>query len=238
MARAKRRRGGGRGRPWRAILSLVIAAVAAALYYHHDFSLGNSGDRARIFAAYARLNLSAPALRRMADSPVPPLEKPANARWRRIESVIDGDTVKLDGGQTIRLIGVDTPETGDNASMLRDLDKLRGIADKEQLEALGREAARRTRRLAEGKRCWLEYENTRSDRYGRGLAYIHLEDGGILNEAVLAGGWARVYLNFSFKYKKRYILLQLNAMAERKGFWEGAADSNADKAATAAARAL
>lgn len=226
MARKKRRRGRKRGGGlWRAVLSLVLTAIAAAAYYYHDFVMLNAGDKARIFSAYARLDLTPSSLHRMADSPRPPLEKPANAPWRRIEQVVDGDTVKLDGGETVRLIGVDTPETGDNVSMLRDLDKLRNIATKEQLLAMGREAARQTARLAEGQRCWLEYENARSDRYGRELAYIHLEDGRILNELILAGGWARVYLNFGFKYKKRYVFLQLNAMADRNGFWQGDPES-------------
>ena len=32
--------------------------------------------------------------------------------FRRVERVIDGDTLVLEGGERVRLIGVDTPETG------------------------------------------------------------------------------------------------------------------------------
>lgn len=31
--------------------------------------------------------------------------------WRHVTRVIDGDTIVLDGGERVRLIGVDTPET-------------------------------------------------------------------------------------------------------------------------------
>ena len=31
--------------------------------------------------------------------------------WRTVERVIDGDTIVVDGGERVRLIGVDTPET-------------------------------------------------------------------------------------------------------------------------------
>ena len=34
-----------------------------------------------------------------------------SAEWRHVTRVIDGDTIVLDGGERVRLIGVDTPET-------------------------------------------------------------------------------------------------------------------------------
>ena len=34
-----------------------------------------------------------------------------SAALRTVERVIDGDTIVLDGGERVRLIGVDTPET-------------------------------------------------------------------------------------------------------------------------------
>jgi endonuclease YncB( thermonuclease family) len=37
----------------------------------------------------------------------------AQQDWRVCIRVVDGDTIILDGGERVRLIGVDTPETKD-----------------------------------------------------------------------------------------------------------------------------
>jgi endonuclease YncB( thermonuclease family) len=52
-----------------------------------------------------------------------------------VERVIDGDTLVLDNGQTIRLIGVDTPETNHPEI---------------PLQRFGKEATEFTRRMVEG----------------------------------------------------------------------------------------
>ena len=73
-------------------------------------------------------------------------------KWRTVERVIDGDTIVLEGGERIRLIGVDTPET---------------VHPTKPVERFGKEASAYTRSSAEGKRVRLEYESgNREDRYG------------------------------------------------------------------------
>ena len=78
---------------------------------------------------------------------------------RTVERVVDGDTLVLDGGERVRLIGVDTPET---------------VHPSKPVEAFGKEASAFTRRTAEGRSVRLEYEprTARTDRYGRTLAYV------------------------------------------------------------------
>lgn len=80
---------------------------------------------------------------------------------RLVERVVDGDTIELDGGETVRLIGVDTPET---------------VHPRKPVERFGKQATAFTTRLAEGKRVRLERdrETAGRDRYGRTLAYVWL----------------------------------------------------------------
>jgi micrococcal nuclease len=54
--------------------------------------------------------------------------------WRQVTRVIDGDTLVLDGGERVRLIGVDTPET---------------VHPQKPVEYFGKEASAFTRRTVE-----------------------------------------------------------------------------------------
>jgi endonuclease YncB( thermonuclease family) len=94
-----------------------------------------------------------------------------------ITRVVDGDTVELDNGETVRLIGIDTPEVYGGA------------------ECGGARASAYMERIATGRRVSVRTDPTQDtyDRYERLLAY--LDAGGTdLGEAVLRAGWARVYV--------------------------------------------
>jgi micrococcal nuclease len=73
----------------------------------------------------------------------------------KVARVIDGDTLQLSTGETVRLIGVDTPETKD---------------PRQPVQHFGKEATAFTRQLVEGKPVHLEYDQQRRDKYGRSLA--------------------------------------------------------------------
>jgi micrococcal nuclease len=77
--------------------------------------------------------------------------------WRTCVRVVDGDTLVLDGQETVRLIGVDTPETKE---------------PREPVEAFGQEAYEFTKSLVEGRKVRLEFDLERIDKYGRTLAYV------------------------------------------------------------------
>jgi endonuclease YncB( thermonuclease family) len=83
--------------------------------------------------------------------------------------VIDGDTLALDNGERIRLIGVNTPETKH---------------PKKPVEHFGQEAAAYTKRIVEGKPIRLEFDPANAPRghrdqtpQRRTLAYVFLENG-------------------------------------------------------------
>lgn len=94
-----------------------------------------------------------------------------------VTKVTDGDTIVVNGGTKVRLIGVDTPEVFFGA------------------ECWGYEASNFTKAvLAPGTRVRLEYDNNRTDRYGRTLAYVYrLADGLNVQVALLQGGFAAAY---------------------------------------------
>lgn len=226
VRRGKYGRGGRRRRSLLSYLSLGLAVAMAGSYYWYDtFGLSNS-DKARVFSRYADLGLNPSKLERLPESPEPPRVKPDDAPWHTITRVVDGDSIEIDNGVRVRLIGIDAPEASENNEFWRDLGRLNGAGSKEELLALGRQASRRVKNFAAGKRCWLEYESERRDQYGRDLAYVHIEDGSILNELILARGYAKVYMSFNFKYKKRYIRIQISAMRNQRGFWSGVAEQN------------
>lgn len=199
---------------------MLLAAILAgygALAREREYRVGP--DSRRVFAGFARLEVTPAQWARMRGPLAPLTAKPPGAEWRRIVEVVDGDSVKLDNGTSVRLLGVDTPESSENRKFYADLGKL-GLADaKRDMLALGRTAAQTARDRAEGRLCWLETEGRSKDDYGRTLAVVHLEDGTILNEWLLSEGYARVYLGYSFQYRKRYIALQSMAEREGRGFW-------------------
>lgn len=89
----------------------------------------------------------------------------ATADTRVLVRAIDGDTLELDGGERVRIIGIDTPETwrrrGGGWERIDDADP-RGVAAWEYVAGL------------EGRRVTLAYEEQRTDRYGRTLAHVRV----------------------------------------------------------------
>jgi micrococcal nuclease len=137
--------------------------------------------------------------------------------WRTVVRVVDGDTLELDGKEKVRLLGVDTPEKFDNAKLGKD--SASSGQDKEVLKSLGRLASEFTKKLCEGKKVTLEYDSAKTDMFGRTLAYAHLEDGTVVNEAIIKNGYGGAYTKYKFKYKDSYVKLEIEAKAKSVGMW-------------------
>jgi micrococcal nuclease len=123
--------------------------------------------------------------------------------------------------QTIRLIGINTPETVD---------------PRKKVECFGREASAKAKELLSGKMVRLEYDKTQDtkDKYGRGLAYVYVNSGEadpyistnnkdteiFFNEYMIASGFAYEYTyDKPYKYQKEFKEAQRNAQARRLGLW-------------------
>ena len=88
-----------------------------------------------------------------------------------VKRVVDGDTLLLENGDRVRLIGVDTPESSANPKALRD-SRTSG-QDIRTITQMGQEAKNFMKNLLEGQRIHLEFDVQQRDKYGRLLAYVY-----------------------------------------------------------------
>jgi len=126
-------------------------------------------------------------------------------REARVAEVVDGDTVILDNGQKVRLLGIDAPE----------LER-----EGEPAQFLAHKAKAVLTDLARGKRVGLEYDRLRYDRYGRILAFLVLPDGTNLSRELVRQGLAHVYtVPPNMGFRGELLAAQREAMAARRGVW-------------------
>jgi micrococcal nuclease len=119
----------------------------------------------------------------------------------RVIRVIDGDTITVEGGYRVRYIGIDTPETYP------------------QLEAFGAEAWQANRQLVEGKEVRLERDLSETDRYGRLLRYVYVDNIMVNADLVRQGlAVAKAYPPDT-KYQDLLAELERQARLAGKGMW-------------------
>ena len=96
-----------------------------------------------------------------------------------VARVVDGDTIEVAGGERVRLIGVDTPETKD---------------PKRPVGCFGKEASAFTASLLPaGTHVRLVGDAEQRDRYGRLLAYVYRRtDGLFVNAELLRRGFGQL----------------------------------------------
>ena len=130
-----------------------------------------------------------------------------------VTSVTDGDTVRvtIEGKSTrVRLIGIDTPEVSD---------------PRKTVQCFGLEASRRATELMDETQVWLEYDpsQSRRDRYGRTLAYVWQSEGVLVNEKMVAEGFAHEYTyETPYKYQDRFREAEQAARTAERGLWSPA----------------
>ena len=137
---------------------------------------------------------------------------PVSAGAQVVERVVDGDTIIVRGVGRVRLIGVDTPET---------------VSPGRPVEFFGREASAFAKRLLEGRSVRLEYDQNRTDRYGRTLAYVHLADGTFVNAEIIRRGYGHAYTRFPFRYRDRFRRFEREARDAGRGLWNPSAAATA-----------
>ncbi len=128
-----------------------------------------------------------------------------------VTKIVDGDTFWVDNGtkkgEKIRLIGIDAPESR-NA-----FNKKKGYYGKEAKEYLTN--------LLNGKSVRLENDVTQTDRYGRTLAYVYLQDGTFVNAELVKNGYAMVMtIPPNVKYADEFVKHQQEARENNRGLWK------------------
>lgn len=145
-----------------------------------------------------------------------PVTAPTAGEWYPVVKVTDGDTltVNIDGkNQSVRLIGVNTPETVD---------------PRRPVQCFGKEASNAAHVLLDEQSVRLETDPSQGERdaYGRLLAYVFLPaqaglpDGRMLNEYLIANGYGHEYtFNIPYKYQAAFKAAEIEARAAQKGLW-------------------
>lgn len=141
------------------------------------------------------------------------------------KEVIDGDTLVLDTGERVRLIGIDTPEIHDDNNRNAKTAKYEGIK-KSAVDLYAIEALSAVRDWVRDQKLVIQMDSVNAatdhkDTYGRLLAYVCREsDKRCLADDLLSDGYALVYRRFSFDRKSEFIKLEKSARAAGKGIWK------------------
>ena len=128
----------------------------------------------------------------------------------QVARVIDGDTIRVrlaDGARdTVRLTGVDTPETG---------HPTQGV------EPYGPEAAADTRARLAGAtvRLVADPAGDHQDASGRLLRYVMLPSGEHVNATLIREGYATAIRTFPYSRHAECLQLDAQARAARRGQW-------------------
>lgn len=127
-----------------------------------------------------------------------------------IIDIIDGDTIELDDGQTIRLVGIDTPEMNYGGTP----------------EPCAVEAKAFTQSAALYQDCYLVYNTSVGDSidpYGRTLAFVHiLPDSSCLNIEIVRNGWSEDWDSYPVRsdYETQFEAAEDEAVAADRGIWD------------------
>jgi len=141
---------------------------------------------------------------------VPATQTNQQYEYYSVSSVVDGDTLKVNINgtiETLRLIGMDTPETVD---------------PRKPVQCFGKEASNKAKELLIGKKVRIEKDLTQGelDKYGRRLAYIYREDGLFYNKYMIEQGYAHEYTyNTPYKYQTEFKAAQKSAQENLRGLW-------------------
>lgn len=156
---------------------------------------------------------------------VPAAISGGTARTATVTRVVDGDTMEVhfaDGEEdTIRLIGVDTPET----SMRYEDPAEYGVPDTAAghdfllAEGAAATAFAENRLAGEEVRVVTDAEGDRRGGFNRLLAYIYV-NGENFNRALLENGHARVYEDSTFSLREGFESAESEAQAADRGLWD------------------
>lgn len=127
-----------------------------------------------------------------------------------VTEAVDGDTIKIKMGdkiETIRMIGVDTPETHD---------------PRKAVQCFGKQASDYTKNLLLNKQVRLESDPNDSDRdkYKRLLRYVYLGEM-LVNQELIKQGYAFAYTVFPFTKLDDFRASEQEARAASRGLWAG-----------------
>lgn len=138
------------------------------------------------------------------------ISAPKGMQEAKVDFVVDGDTIKvLISGkvETIRLIGIDTPETVD---------------PRKPVQCFGREASNKAKEILSNKTVYLESDPTQGerDKYQRLLRYAWFDTDTNFNKLMISEGYAHEYTYaVPYKYQAEFKQAEKEAREGNKGLW-------------------
>lgn len=129
----------------------------------------------------------------------------------QVANVLDGDTFEIKIGkvvETVRMLGINTPETVDPRKLV---------------QCYGKEASDKTKEMLLKRKVKLEIDTSQhaTDKFGRLLAYVHRDDGIFVNKFLLENGFAREYTySKAYSLQKQFRELEATAKQAKAGLWK------------------
>jgi micrococcal nuclease len=115
-----------------------------------------------------------------------------------VTRVVDGDTIVVEGGESVRLLDIDTPEKG---------------------EPCAANATNRLKDLIDNKEVLLVSGKENRDKYDRLLRYVFLNDT-LINLVMVREGWANLYIfNKDPRFYESFLEAEQLAKAENLCVW-------------------
>jgi len=141
--------------------------------------------------------------------PLPRLAVQNDPGLYSIDHFVDGDTIAVNMNgivETVRMIGVDTPETH---------------RPNTPVQCYGPEAAAFTKQLVGTSKVRLQADplDTNRDRYNRLLRYVYLPDGRMVETELINNGYGFAYTSFPFEKSDEFRADQDAAQTAKKGLW-------------------
>jgi micrococcal nuclease len=126
-------------------------------------------------------------------------------RWVQLVHIHDGDSLRTDKGEKIRLLGINSPEVPNNA---------------QPGQIMGDKAKQRLIELAGGQLVQLQTDKEKKDVYGRTLAQVYLRNGTWVNAQMVREGLAYVYTFApNFRWVRELMQAEADARINRRGIW-------------------
>lgn len=139
-----------------------------------------------------------------------PAPQPTTVSSYAVTSIVDGDTIKVNINgtiETIRIIGINTPEIVD---------------PRKPVECFGKESSDKAKELLSGKIVTLEADSSQGerDKYNRLLRYVFFSDGQDYGKLMINEGYAHEdTYNLPYKYQQAYKQAQATAQSNQAGLW-------------------
>lgn len=125
-------------------------------------------------------------------------------RYASVETVLNGDTLLLENGRLIKLIGVCTPELNHPEQRVRNE---------------GTAAADFTQNMVEGKKIRIKYHPRHNNPDLRVLASVYLMDGTYLNAELIRQGYGRMDEDCASADAEAFQEFERQARENKRGLW-------------------